>query len=327
MGASQTALITGVSGQDGSYLAELLLANDYRVVGIVRGPLSAPYPRIEHLRGSIELDTCDLLDQTSLETLLRHYRPREIYNFCSMTNSAQSFSEQVRAGQFDALAVLRLLEAIRLVNPEIRFCQASTSELFGKARQSPQNETTAFYPRNPYGVTKLYGHWITVNYRETQRMFACSSILFNHESPRRGEQFVTRKISRAVARIKAGLQHTLQLGDLDAQRDWGYAPDYTRAMWLMLQAPVADDYVLGTGEAHSVREFCRLAFGHVGLCYENHVVQEIQQERPTDTVQLVGDSQKARQALKWRPTMSFEELVCAMVDSDVGDLFGQEHAK
>ena len=327
LGVSKTALITGISGQDGSYLAEILLENAYRVVGIVRGPTSVPYPRIEHLRDAIELDDCDLLDQRALERLLRHYCPSEVYNFCARANSAQSFSEQVRAGQIDGVAVLRMLEAIRVVNPEIKFCQASTSELFGKAVESPQSEATAFYPRNPYGVAKLYGHWITVNYRETQRVFACSSILFNHESPRRGDQFVTRKISLAVARIKAGLQDTVHLGDLDARRDWGYAPDYTRAMWLMLQAPAADDYVLATGETHTVREFCRLAFGHVGLFYENHVVQEMEDQRPADTVQLVGDSHKARRVLKWRPTVTFEEIVSAMVDSDLDCLARQGHAK
>jgi GDPmannose 4,6-dehydratase len=315
-----TALITGISGQDGSYLAEILVENGYRVVGIVRGPKSAPYPRIEHLRDAIELDACDLLDQNAIEGLLRHYRPTEVYNLCARANSAQSFSEQVRAGQFDGLAVLRMLEAIRFVDPTIRFCQASTSEMFGKAHESPQKETTIFYPRNPYGVAKLYGHWITVNYRETQRMFACCSILFNHESPRRGELFVTRKVSRAAARIKAGLQDEVRLGDLDARRDWGYALDYVRGMWLMLQAPTADDYVLATGETHSVRELCSIAFGHVGLYYENHVVQEMQEQRPPDTVQLVGDSEKARRVLKWRPTLTFEELVRTMVDSDLGRL-------
>jgi len=315
-----TALITGVSGQDGSYLAEILLENGYRIVGIVRGPKSAPYPRIEHLRNRIELDTCDLLDPKALEELLRYYHPTEVYNLCARANSAQPFSEQVRQGQFDSVAVLRMLEAIRVVNPTIRFCQASTSELFGKSSGSPQSEATAFYPRNPYGVAKLYGHWITVNYRETQGMFACSSILFNHESPRRGEQFVTRKISLAVARIKAGQQDSVHLGDLDARRDWGYALDYARGMWLMLQAPAADDYVLSTGATHSVREFCRIAFGHVGLCYEDHVVQEMREQRPVDTVLLVGNSQKARRVLQWRPTLTFDDLVRAMVDSDLDRL-------
>jgi GDPmannose 4,6-dehydratase len=319
-----TALITGISGQDGSYLAENLLERGYRVVGMVRGSAWATYPRIEHIRKEIELAEGDLLNQGSLEGLLRKYRPAEVYNFAaSHPSSYQSFHQPVLTGEFNGLGVLRLLEAIRIVDSAIRFCQASTSELFGNARESPQCETTQFYPRNPYGVAKLYGHWITVNYRETHGMFACSSILFNHESPRRGDEFVTRKITRAVARIKAGLQNSLYLGDLEARRDWGYAADYVRAMWLMLQAPAADDYVLATGETHSVREFCRIAFGHVALNYERYVLQDTQKRRATETVQLVGDYGKARRVLGWHPTLTFQQLVCAMVDSDIEAVLGR----
>lgn len=312
-----TALITGITGQDGSYLAEWLLQKGYRVVGVVRPSAPVSYARIEHLRHRIELAQTDLLDEDSLEELLRSQRPDEVYNFAARASSTQLFDEPVLTGELNGLAVLRLLEAIRTVDPAVRFCQASSSEMFGKTRESPQSETTPFYPRNPYGVAKLYGHWITVNYRETHGLFACSSILFNHESPRRGEEFVTRRITRAVARIKAGLQETLQLWDLQARRDWGYAGDYVQAMWRMLQVPVADDYVLATGESHSVREFCEVAFRRVGLNYEDHVVQDPNGRPSAETVPLVGDAGKARRLLDWQPTMSFDELVCAMVDAEV----------
>jgi len=313
-----TALITGISGQDGSYLAETLLKVGYRVVGMVRRSTSASYPRIEHIRNAIELAYGDLLNQDSLEGLLRKYRPVEVYNFAaSVPPTSESFREPIATGEINGLAVLRLLEAIRVVDPTIRFCQASSSALFGKACESPQRETTPFSPSNPYGVAKLFGHWITVNYRETYGMFACSGILFNHESPRRGEEFVTRKIARAVAKIKAGLQDSLQLGDMEARRDWGYAADYVQAMWLMLQAPAADDYVLATGETHSVRELCQIAFGHVGLRYESYVVQEAQSRRVSEAVQVVGDPAKARRVLGWHPTLTFRDLVCEMVDSEI----------
>jgi GDPmannose 4,6-dehydratase len=313
-----TALITGIGGQDGSYLAELLLQAEYRVVGMVRGLTSAAQPRIEHLRGSIELTEGNLLDQHSLENVIDRYRPTEIYNFAaSHPASSQSFRDPVLTGEFNGIAVIRLLESVRAVDPTIRFCQASSAQIFGRACESPQSENTPFYPTNPYGIAKSYGHWITVNYREAHSIFACSSILFNHESPRRGEKFVTRKITRAVARIKAGLQNCLYLDDLEARRDWGYAADYVRAMWLMLQAPVADDYVLATGETHSVRDFCRIAFEYVGLDYEQYVTQEPGRRRATHTVELVGDAGKARRLLNWHPTLTFRELVKMMVESDL----------
>jgi len=313
-----TSLITGIGGQDGSYLAEILLKAGYRVVGMVRGSTSAPQPRIEHLRNSIELTEGDLLDQHSLQRVLEKYGPREIYNFAAQhPASSQSFSDPVTTGELNALGVLRLLEAIRAVDPTMRFCQASTAQIFGKARESPQHENTPFRPTNPYGVAKLYAHWITVNYRESHGMFACSSILFNHESPRRAERFVTRKITLAVARIKAGLQDRLYLEDLDARRDWGYAADYVHAMWLMLQAPMADDYVLATGESHSVREFCQIAFEHAGLDYEQYVTPSPRNALTTHTSELVGDAGKARKVLHWRPTLTFRALVQMMVDADI----------
>jgi GDPmannose 4,6-dehydratase len=252
-------------------------------------------------------------------------KPAEIFNFAARASRVHLFDEPVLTGDFNGLAVLRILEAIREINPQIRFCQASSSEMFGKTNESPQSETTPFYPRNPYGVAKLYGHWITVNYRETHSLFACSSILFNHESPRRGEEFVTRKITRAVARIKTGLQTELRLGDLEAKRDWGYAPDYVRAMWQMLQAPAASDYVIATGVAHSVRELCQIAFSHAGMNYEQFVIgQDPSNNRAPESIQLVGDSRKARKLLGWAPSVSFHELICTMVDADLAALASRD---
>jgi GDPmannose 4,6-dehydratase len=312
-----TALITGITGQDGSYLAELLLEKGYRVVGLIRPGGAARSGRIEHLRDRLEILEADLLDQDALQAVIRRERPDEIYNLAARASSNHLFAEPVLTAEYNGVAVLRLLEAIRTTDPQIRFCQASSSEMFGKSRETPQSEATAFYPRNPYGVAKLYGHWISVNYRETHGIFACSSILFNHESPRRGEEFVTRKITRAVARIRAGLQDAVQLGNLQARRDWGFAGDYVRAMWQMLQAPVADDYVVATGESHSVGEFCEIAFGHVGLDYGKYVQEDSRSARSGEVVQLVGNPAKARRVLDWRSTLSFQDLVRTMVDADI----------
>lgn len=321
-----TALITGIGGQDGSYLGELLVRAGYRVIGLVHGPASAPLPRIDHLRGLIELTEGDLLDQHSLEEVVDKYRPAEIYNFAaSHPDSTQSFRDPVRTGELNGIAVLRLLEAVRSVDPTIRFCQASSAQVFGNVRESPQNEDTPFHPTNPYSIAKLFGHWSTVSYRNAHGLFACSSILFNHESPRRPERFVTRRIAQAVARIHARMQQSLHLQNLDARRDWGYAPDYVRAMWLMLQAPLADDYVLATGQTHSVRDFCRIAFDYVGLDYEQYVIEDRVGNQTSTPVELVGDAGKARRVLNWRPSISFEELVTLMVDSDLA-LVARENA-
>jgi GDPmannose 4,6-dehydratase len=319
----QIALITGINGQDGSYLADLLLAKGYRVIGVLRPGAAARQPRIEHIRSRIQVVECDLSDPPALRGLLEQARPNELYNLAARASSSQLADDPVHTGEVNGLTVTRLLEAIRTVDPAIRFCQASSSELFGNSRESPQSETTAFHPRNPYGVAKLYGHWATVNYRETFGVFACSGILFNHESPRRGVEFVTRKITQAVARIKAGLQSELRLGDLEARRDWGYAADYMRAMWMMLQAPVAADYVIATGEVHSVRELCELAFARVSLDYRAYVAQDSQMRRPAETAQLVGNPAKARSVLGWVPSVSFAELVGMMVDADVEALAQQ----
>jgi GDPmannose 4,6-dehydratase len=316
----QTALITGINGQDGSYLADLLLAKGYRVVGVLRPGAAPEQARIAHLRGRIELLECDLSDAGAVRALLRESRPSELYNFAARASSSQLADDPVQTGEVNGLAVTRLLEGIRAVDSNIRFCQASSSELFGRSRESPQSETTPFHPRNPYGVAKLYGHWATVNYRESFGIFACSGILFNHESPRRGTEFVTRKITRAAARIQAGLESELRLGDLEARRDWGYAADYVRALWMMLQAPRADDYVIATGEMHSVRELCELAFERVSLDYRRYVIQDSQISRPAETAQLVGNSEKARTVLGWRPSVSFAELIRMMVDADVAAL-------
>jgi GDPmannose 4,6-dehydratase len=312
-----TAVITGVSGQDGSYLAELLLKKGYTVIGTVRDKKAARYDRLQTMLDRIEIVELNLFDQQAIEQLLAHRRPEEIYNLAARASSAQLFDDPVLTGEINAMAVARLLESVRRVDPSIRFCQASSSEIFGKSSESPQSETTEFYPRNPYGVAKLYGHWFSVNYRESHNIFACSSILFNHESPRRDTHFVTRKITQSAAKIRAGLQSQLQLGSLEARRDWGFAADYVYAMWLMLQQRVADDYVLATGETHSVRELCEIAFGHVGLEYEDFVVEDAGGPRAAETVQLVGDPRKAETALGWRRSVSFEELICMMVDADM----------
>jgi GDPmannose 4,6-dehydratase len=312
-----TAMITGITGQDGSYLAELLLARNYRVVGLLRPDSPGRYERLAAVRHRIEFVTASLLDQGRLQSIIEEYRPSEIYNFAARASSSQLFSEPILTSEFNGLAVLRILELIRVTDPTIRFCQASSSEMFGNVAEFPQTERTAFRPRNPYGIAKLFGHGMVGSYRDTHNIFACSTILFNHESPRRGHEFVTRKITMAVARIKAGLESTLQLGRLDATRDWGYAMDYVRAMWQMLQAAGADDYVLATGVSHSVEEFCEIAFRHVGLDYRNHVVQDPGAYRPNDAAQLVGDSSKAQYVLGWSHTVSFEELVCMMVDADL----------
>ncbi len=318
------ALITGITGQDGSYLAEFLLEQGYEVIGMIRRSSTVNFERIKHIQDQITLAPGDLMDEVSLIGLLREHRPTEVYNLAAQSFVQTSFSQPVFTGEVTGLGVTRMLDAIRIVDPEIRFYQASSSEMFGKVVEVPQRETTPFYPRSPYGVAKVYGHWITVNYRESYDLFACSGILFNHESPRRGLEFVTRKITHGVAQIKLGLANELRLGNLEAQRDWGYARDYVRAMWLMLQQDRPDDYVIATGETHSVRRFCEIAFGHVGLNYENHVVQDERFYRPAEVDLLVGDASKAREKLGWRPETSFEELVQMMVEADI-KLLKQEH--
>ena len=316
------ALITGVTGQDGSYLAELLLAKAYEVVGMVRRTSHHSYERIEHLLGRIEVVAADLLDQHSLTVVLQETRPDEVYNLAAQSYVPTSWSQPVLTGEFTALGVTRILEAIRLVHPTARFYQASSSEMFGRVNETPQRETTPFYPRSPYGVAKVYGHWITVNYRESYGLYAVSGILFNHESPRRGIEFVTRKVTDGVARIKLGLAQELRLGNLDARRDWGYAGDYVDAMWRMLQRPSPEDYVIGTGETHSVRELVELAFAHVGLDWQPHVVTDPRFYRPAEVDLLLADPTKARRELGWSPKMSFRELVAAMVDADLERLSG-----
>ena len=321
---TKTALITGITGQDGSYLAELLLEKGYRVVGMTRRSSSGAHERIDHLTGSIELVQGDLLDQASLVGALQTTRPDEVYNLGAQSFVPTSWNQPTLTAEFTALGVTRLLEAVRQVDPSIRFYQASSSEMFGKVREAPQNEQTPFYPRSPYGVAKVYGHFITVNYRESYDLFACSGILFNHESPRRGHEFVTRKVSDAVARIKLGQQQELRLGNLDAERDWGFAGDYVRAMWLMLQRDEPRDYVVATGETHSVRELCQIAFARVGLDYRDHVVIDQSFIRPAEVDQLLGDADKARRELGWEPAVSFEHLVHMMVDADVARLEQQQ---
>ncbi|RME43989.1 MAG: GDP-mannose 4,6-dehydratase [Caldilineae bacterium] len=316
----KTALITGITGQDGSYLAEFLLEQGYRVVGMVRRTSTINFDRLKHFQDKIEIVQGDLLDQMSLIGILQEIQPDEVYNLAAQSFVPTSFSQPVLTGEFTALGVTRVLDAIRIVKPDIRFYQASSSEMFGKVREVPQNEKTPFYPRSPYGVAKVYGHWITVNYRESYNLFACSGILFNHESPRRGIEFVTHKVTHAVARIKLGLQDEVRLGNLDARRDWGYAGDYVRAMWLMLQQDEPDDYVIATGETHSVRELCEVAFGYVGLNWEDHVVVDPQFYRPAEVDLLIGDPSKARAKLGWQPTVSFEELIQMMVDADLQTL-------
>jgi GDPmannose 4,6-dehydratase len=312
-----TALITGITGQDGSYLADFLLDKGYRVVGVVRRSSTTPYERISHLVDRVDLVSADLLDQTSLSDVVSAYRPDEIYNLAAQSFVQTSWSQPVLTGEFTALGVTRMLEAMKKAAPGARFYQASSSEMFGKVHESPQRETTPFYPRSPYGVAKVYGHWITVNYRESFGLYAVSGMLFNHESPRRGLEFVTRKVSDAVARIKLGQQKELRLGNLDARRDWGFAGDYVEAMWMMLQQKQPEDFVVGTGESHSVRELCELAFSHIGLDYRQYVVQDPKFFRPAEVDLLVADPIKARQKLGWRPRVSFAELVAMMVDADL----------
>lgn len=312
-----TAIITGVTGQDGSYLADFLLEKGYEVIGMVRRSSTVTFGRIEHIQNDIDIIQGDLHDQSSLVSLIEEYTPDEVYNLAAQSFVPTSWKQPVLTGEVTALGVTRILEAIRLVKPDTRFYQASSSEMFGKVREVPQTESTPFYPRSPYGVAKVYGHWITVNYRESYDLFACSGILFNHESPRRGLEFVTRKITHGVARIKLGLSDELRIGNLEARRDWGYARDYVEAMWLMLQQETPDDYVVCTGNTHSVREFCEAAFGHVGLNYLDYVVQDPRFYRPAEVDLLVGNPRKARQVLSWEPRVSFEDLVSMMVDADL----------
>lgn len=323
---AKTALITGITGQDGSYLAEFLLEKGYDVVGMVRRSSTINFDRIHHIQDDMTLVQGDLLDQASLIGILAEHRPDEVYNLAAQSFVPTSWKQPVLTGEFTALGVTRVLDAIRVVygsTRDVRFYQASSSEMFGKVREVPQKETTPFYPRSPYGVAKVYGHWITVNYRESYDLFACSGILFNHESPRRGLEFVTRKVSHGVARIKLGLDKALPLGNLEAQRDWGFAGDYVRAMWLMLQQDEPDDYVVATGATHSVRSLCEVAFSHVGLDYRDHVTVDERFLRPAEVDQLVGDASKARRELGWSPETCFEDLVRMMVDADLQQLQGR----
>jgi len=311
------ALITGVTGQDGSYLAEFLLDKGYRVVGMVRRTSTINFDRIRHIQNDIEIAQGDLLDQMSLVDLLNEFQPDEVYNLAAQSFVPISWKQPVLTGEFTALGVTRMLDAIRTVNPKIKFYQASSSEMFGKVQEVPQNEKTPFYPRSPYGVAKVYGHWITVNYRESYHLFACSGILFNHESPRRGLEFVTHKVTHGVAKIKLGLAKELRLGNLEARRDWGFAGDYVKAMWRMLQQPQPDDYVVASGETHSVAELCDVAFGHVDLSYRDYVVQDPKYFRPAEVDLLVGDASKAGRVLGWEPSMTFTELIQMMVEADL----------
>ncbi|HVA02901.1 MAG TPA: GDP-mannose 4,6-dehydratase [Acidimicrobiales bacterium] len=311
------ALITGITGQDGSYLAELLLEEGYEVIGMVRRSSTLNFERIAHIQDRVSLVAGDLLDEISLIGILREHRPAEVYNLAAQSFVQTSWTQPVLTGETTALGVTRVLDAIRIADPEIRFYQASSSEMFGKVQEVPQNEGTPFYPRSPYGVAKVYGHWITVNYRESYGLHASSGMLFNHESPRRGLEFVTRKVSHGVARIAAGMDDKLFLGNLDAQRDWGFAGDYVRAMWLMLQQDQPDDFVVSTGETHSVRELCEIAFAHVGLDWHEHVVVDDKFLRPAEVDLLVGDATKAKTLLKWEKTVTFADLVAMMVDADV----------
>jgi GDPmannose 4,6-dehydratase len=320
----KTALITGITGQDGSYLAEFLLEQGYRVVGMQRRTSTETVGRIAHLIGKIELVQGDLLDQLSLIDLMQRYKPDEVYNLAAQSFVPTSWQQPVLTGEFTALGVTRMLEAIRCVNSGIRFYQASSSEMFGKVQEMPQRETTPFYPRSPYGVSKVYGHWITVNYRESYNLFACSGILFNHESPRRGLEFVTRKVTHGVARIKLGMAGELRLGNLEAQRDWGYAPDYVRAMWLMLQQDQPQDFVVATGRTHTVERLCELAFDAAGLSWRDYVQVDPRYLRPAEVDLLVGDAAKARTVLGWEPSVTFEQMVELMVDADIRMLRGEE---
>ena len=312
-----TALITGITGQDGSYLAELLLSKGYRVVGVARRSSTVTNERINHLLDDITVVQGDLHDQGSLLSFLEEYKPSEVYNLAAQSFVPTSWNQPALTGDITAIGVTRMLEAIRFINPKIRFYQASSSEMYGKVLEVPQSEMTPFYTRSPYGVAKVYGHWITVNYRESFNLFAVSGILFNHESPRRGLEFVTRKIADGAARIKLGMAKELRLGNLEAQRDWGFAGDYVEAMWRMLQRDVPDNFVIGMGETHSVREFCEIAFGHVDLDYRNYVVQDERFYRPAEVDLLIADPRKARSVLGWEPSISFRELVTLMVDADI----------
>ena len=314
---ARTALITGITGQDGSYLAEFLLSQGYRVVGMVRRSSTENFERVAHLRDTVELRQADLLDQLSLIDLVKEIRPDEIYNLAAQSFVPTSWQQPVLTAEFDGLGVARLLEAMRMIVPEARFYQASSSEMFGKVRETPQRETTPFHPRSPYGVAKVYGHFITVNYRESYGLHACSGILFNHESPRRGKEFVTRKVSDGVARVKLGLASELRLGNLEARRDWGFAGDYVEAMWRMLQQPEPDDYVVATGQTHSVRELVEIAFAVVGLRWQEHVREDPAFLRPAEVDLLVGDATKARATLGWAPRVGFEGLVEMMVRADL----------
>jgi GDPmannose 4,6-dehydratase len=314
---TKTALITGITGQDGSYLAELLLDKGYDVVGLHRRSSTVTFERISHLTERLTLVPADLLDEASMIRVLRDHRPAEVYNLAAQSFVQTSFAQPVLTGEVTALGVTRLLDAILLTDPAIRFYQASSSEMFGKVVEVPQSERTPFYPRSPYGVAKVYGHWVTVNYRESYGLHTTSGILFNHESPRRGLEFVTRKVTFSAAAIKLGLQRGVSLGNLDAQRDWGFAGDYVRAMWLMLQQDEPGDYVIATGETHSVRELCQIAFDHVGLDWEEHVVVDEQFFRPAEVDLLIGDSAKSRAALGWKPEVGFEELIRMMVEADL----------
>jgi GDPmannose 4,6-dehydratase len=320
---TRRALITGITGQDGSYLAELLLQKGYEVIGMVRRSSTVNFERIAHIQDRVTFAPADLLDEVSLIETLREFRPSEVYNLAAQSFVQTSFRQPVLTGETTALGVTRLLDAIRIADPSIRFYQASSSEMFGKVQAVPQDENTPFYPRSPYGVAKVYGHWITVNYRESYDLHASSGILFNHESPRRGLEFVTRKITHGVAQIKLGHADELRLGNLESQRDWGYAGDYVDAMWRMLQQDEPDDFVVSTEETHSVREFCQIAFGHVGLDWEQYVVVDEAFFRPAEVDLLVGDSAKARKVLDWKPTVGFEDLVTMMVDADLDLLNGK----
>jgi GDPmannose 4,6-dehydratase len=314
---NKRALITGVTGQDGSYLAEFLLEKGYRVFGLIRRSSSPHYERIEHIRDKLELVQGDLLDQNSLIEAIQCTKPDEVYNLGAQSFVPTSWNQPVLTGEFTALGVTRMLEAIRVVNPKIKFYQASSSEMFGAVEEVPQNEKTPFYPKSPYGVAKVYGHYITVNYRESYGIFACSGILFNHESPRRGLEFVTRKVSHGVAKIKLGFEKELRMGNLDSQRDWGYAKEYVEAMWLMLQQDAPDDFVAATGKAHTVRKLLKIAFSCVGLKWEDHVAIDENLIRPAEVNRLLGDASKAREKLCWRPNVCFEELIGIMVESDL----------
>lgn len=312
-----TAIITGITGQDGSYLAEFLLAKGYNVIGMVRRSSTVTFQRIKHFQDDITIIQGDLHDQSSLVDVIERYRPDEVYNLAAQSFVPTSWNQPVLTGEVTALGVTRLLEAIRLINPKTRFYQASSSEMFGKVREVPQSESTPFYPRSPYGVAKVYAHWITVNYRESYDLYAVSGLLFNHESPRRGLEFVTRKISYGVARIKLGLAKELRLGNLESRRDWGYAGDYVEAMWLMLQRKAPVDFVIGTGVTHSVRELCELAFSHVGLDYNDYVIQDPEFYRPAEVDLLVANSSKAIEELGWQPKVGFKDLIDMMVDADL----------